>query len=185
MEDRRACKQLGATARHFTWKDAPYRKDRNGAFMYETGQCDQWHDADNGLVSTISSRLSNALRVSDVLLAPMGIGRHVDHLITRHVAANLEAPLVMYYPEVPYLQLFPNQLSRAISGLCPVNYSLQRDEIVTWIGSLESYVSQMGMLERAAGHVPDLIEKYASGPLALYRRGDREPSDLTPYRVFG
>jgi hypothetical protein len=36
-----------------------------------------------------------------VVLAPLGIGRHVDHLITRGAAAELTLPVV-YYSDFPY-----------------------------------------------------------------------------------
>ncbi len=184
LEDGRACKHLGAFARHFGWKDSPYRKDAGGGFMYQTTQRDHWHDGDNRLVAEMAMRLSNMTHQGDVVLAPLGIGKHVDHVITRNVAERLAAPTLMYYPEVPYLQLFPAHVGTAIRGLCPVSYSLGRDEIVTWIGSLQFYVSQMEMLEHAAGKMPELIVKYATEPLALYRDCSSDRFDLTAYRVF-
>lgn len=185
LEDRRACRRLGARARHYPWKDAPYRKRRDGTFMYGSTQPGAVHEEEAALLSAVAGQLKRQVSGDDVILAPLGIGGHVDHLITRLAAESMGAPTLMYYPEVPYLQLFPQQLKETSVGLCPVHYLLRRDEIVTWIDSLKFYVTQMQMLELAAGNMPHLIGKYAGGPLAIYRTCDRDSTDLTAYRIFG
>jgi hypothetical protein len=129
--------------------------------------------------------LRRAITDDDVVLAPLAIGRHVDHVIARHAAENLRAGRLLYYPELPYRQLFPDGVDRAVEGLCPLPYSLRRDEIVTWTTSIRFYVSQMQMLEHAAGPMSALIRKYAAEPLALYHNREHAASDLTRYRIFG
>jgi LmbE family N-acetylglucosaminyl deacetylase len=185
LEDRRACRRLGAKARHFPWKDSPYRKTRDGNFMYQTIQPGAVHEEETDLIAAIAAQLRRQVSGDDVILAPLAIGGHVDHMITRIAAEALGAPTLMYYPEVPYLQLFPGHLDEASTGLCPVQYVLRRDEIVTWIDSLKFYVTQMQMLEPAVGRIPQAIGKYANEPLAIYRACDRDSTDLNAYRIFG
>ena len=185
MEDRRACRQLGAAARHFEWKDTPYRKGADGRFLYHATQPGRWHDGDNPLIADMITQLGRSLGELDVLLSPLAVGGHVDHLIARHAAETLRGPTLMYYPDVPYVQLFPEQVAEAIDGLCPVRYKLRRDEIVTWIASVKSYVSQIRMLESAAGRVPELISRHARESAVLYRSCEHSSSDLKDYRIFG
>lgn len=182
-EDMRACRKLGAAARHFPWKDAPYRKTRNGGFMYEATQAGLWHPEEQTLIAAMISLFRKTVAPSDILVSPLAIGGHVDHLLTRYVAEQLERTSLMYYPEVPYVELYAGDLPLKTAGLCDVGYALTRDEIVTWIDASKSYVTQMPMLEGAAGPLPEIIHRHASKPLSLYRSCATE-LDLSAYGIF-
>ena len=66
---------------------------------------------------------------------------------------------------------------------CAVGYTLPRHEIVTWLDAAKSYVSQVPMLERAAGPLPEVIHRHASKPLSLYH-GCATDVDLAAYCIF-
>ena len=170
---------------HFTWKDAPYRKKPDGSFMYASTRPGSIPPDEVDLAQAIADRLRRSIREDDVVLCPLAIGGHIDHLITRKAAEASGARNLMYYPDVPYQQLFPASLDESVAGLYPVPYALRRDEIVTWVGALRLYVSQMQMLQDAAGELPRLIGKYSGGQLVLYRSSSLDPLDLTAYRIFG
>jgi hypothetical protein len=59
--------------------------------------------ADAGLPAEIGTLADNMVRAAGggVVLAPIGVGRHVDHLITRAAARDLSARVV-YYSDFPY-----------------------------------------------------------------------------------
>ncbi len=184
-EDRAACRRLGAEPRHFRWKDAPYRTSDDGDFLYETCQQATWHPHDNRMIATVTAEVQRGLRDSDVVLAPLAIGGHVDHMITRKVAELLKMPSVMYYPEVPYLETFEEEMKPKTDGLCTLEYTLMAPEIEDWISAVTCYVSQMRMLEEAAGSMPDMIRRYVNSPgLRLYRQCDLVPPDSPKFRVF-
>ena len=71
----------------------------------------------------MSARVGEIARASEagVLFAPLGIGRHVDHLITRRAAQELGRPIpIVYYSDFPYSQTAapePGFIQRA--GLAP------------------------------------------------------------------
>jgi LmbE family N-acetylglucosaminyl deacetylase len=59
--------------------------------------------ADSRLTDDIAVLIGDAVRNADarLLLAPLGVGRHVDHLITRAASPGL-APRTLYYSDFPY-----------------------------------------------------------------------------------
>jgi LmbE family N-acetylglucosaminyl deacetylase len=183
LEDRRACRRLGASARHFPWMDAPYRKTAVKQFMYSELH-GPVHDGDFELAHRIGRHLAGMIEDDDLVLSPLAIGGHVDHVITRKAAESVQPAAIMYYPEIPYMQLHREDAATATAGFCPVQYTLRRDEIVTWIDSLKLYVTQMEMLESAAGNLPQLIREHAASAPSLYRKCDRDEPGLTAYRIF-
>ena len=168
-EDRGACKQLGAKSKHYPFKDAAYRKTEGGDFMYATSQPATWHRNDDRMIADLTKVLSRDLDESDIVLAPLGLGKHVDHIITRLAAEDAKIPGLLYYPDVPYIALFKEHVPAATEGLRAFEYSLTPDQIGAWIAAVKCYTSQLPMLERAAGPMPTLIREYASAGLHLYR----------------
>jgi hypothetical protein len=55
------------------------------------------------LIDHLSQDLGNQLPPEVILAAPLGIGNHVDHEITRKAVRELEIP-VYYYADYPYLR---------------------------------------------------------------------------------
>jgi LmbE family N-acetylglucosaminyl deacetylase len=168
-EDRAACRVLGARCRHFMWKDAVYRKAADSSFMYDQSQQETWHIEDDHLAAAMTDTLLRNLTDSDVLLVPLGLGRHVDHLIVRHAAEQARHSPLLYYPDLPYLQRYPHELGPLASNLKGLSYVLSAEHIRAWVAAVQLYSTQMAMLEEAAGPIPELIENFASrGRLELY-----------------
>jgi hypothetical protein len=153
--------------------------------MYDGSARTKWHDDDDPMVRLISGKLRKDFREGDVVLAPLGIGNHVDHLITRHVAETSNPPSLLYYSEVPYVVTFSEQLPKKTERLCAVEYSLKPSEVDDWIGAVRCYVTQMRMLEKAVGDVPQLVHRYATANgLRLYRSCSAPPPDLAAFSFF-
>jgi LmbE family N-acetylglucosaminyl deacetylase len=62
--------------------------------------------ADAGLSAEVGGRVSEVVeaRGASVIFAPLGIGRHVDHLITRQAMQGL-ASRTVYYSDFPYSEI--------------------------------------------------------------------------------
>jgi len=184
-EDRGAGRRLGAHPKHFPWKDSPYRKAIDGRFMYDGSARTKWHEDDDKMIGSIAAKLRKDFRDGDVVLAPLGVGSHVDHVITRHVAEISNPPSLLYYSEVPYVVTFNEQLPKKTERLCPIEYSLKSSELDDWIGAVRCYVTQMRMLEKAVGDVPQLVHRYATATgLRLYRSCSAPPPDLAAFSFF-
>lgn len=117
-EDLAVLADLGATAVHLGLPDALFRRVRAGSdgrpgtagrpaypiFRFGAAR-GRIASADAGLDAEVAARLSTVAGVADagLVLAPLGIGRHVDHLITRS-AARLLGHRVAYYSDFPYTE---------------------------------------------------------------------------------
>ena len=162
-EDRAAASLLGAQCRHFNFRDAVYRKGADGSFLYAETQAASWHPGDEPLIHSIEKKMKQRLSADDVLLVPLAVGGHVDHLIVRQAAENLGHSGVLYFPDIPYVKSHPGELSSRSSGLLPVHYKLDADNIAEWTSAVHCYATQLSMLEEAAGGLSDLIRQRAAG----------------------
>ena len=122
-EDTAVLAEIGAVAVHLGLRDAPYRRSGEAAAgpprwwrrptypTYPTVRFDALRGriarADAGLPAEIGARVSEVVQATGarVTLVPLGIGRHVDHLITRRAADHLAEHLrsrIVYYSDFPY-----------------------------------------------------------------------------------
>jgi len=87
---------------------------------------------DIGLAAEVSARVSEIARPGEagMILAPLGVGRHVDHLITRRAAGELGMPIrTVYYSDFPYsLTAAPEVGFVRRAGLVPHPWLLGRAE---------------------------------------------------------
>jgi LmbE family N-acetylglucosaminyl deacetylase len=112
-EDIAALKEVGASWLHLGFTDASFRrvgetagKDTGLAAYpsFHLGIARGWiAPSDATLAVKVSARIRGAVSANGVtaVFAPLGVGRHVDHLITRN--AVLESGIdVVYYSDFPY-----------------------------------------------------------------------------------
>jgi LmbE family N-acetylglucosaminyl deacetylase len=119
-EDLRATAHCGADAVHLGHPDALFRR-RSGpvgqrpirhlaelAYRYPTFHLDiargRVSRGDQTLLARLAAETGRVLRQlsASVVLCPLGVGRHADHLITRSIGAALELP-TYFYADFPYL----------------------------------------------------------------------------------
>ena len=103
-EDLAAASLLGAQVQHWPYTDCIYRQAPTGRFLYANLDA-LWGETDpveHALVTELAERLAVLTREqSSTLYAPLGIGHHVDHQITRRAAETWGQPLA-YYEDFPY-----------------------------------------------------------------------------------
>ncbi len=107
-EDRDVLAGIGAVPVHLGFRDALFRRGRVGP-AYPTFRFDAARgrvaSCDAELAARVSARIAELARAraAGVVLAPLGVGRHVDHLITRRAARELAGGVpVVYYSDFPY-----------------------------------------------------------------------------------
>jgi LmbE family N-acetylglucosaminyl deacetylase len=172
-EDIKACRVISAKPRHFKWFDAVYRRTSSGEPLYQNSRQVTWHPEDDIVVATIAAALLKNLRFDDVLLVPLGIGLHVDHLIVRAAAERLDRLDLTYYVDVPYIRTYPQELAAQTSGMTKQLYRISPRYTSAWIASVMAYETQIKMLEEAVGSLPSLITELSeSGMLSLYKLND-------------
>lgn len=104
-EDDLALELLGATAVRLEFPEALYRRGADGRAVYPA---DQSIFAERSAADLELPAITDKIRLQldavgpDLVLAPLGIGAHVDHRLVAEAAQRLDRP-VLHYEDVPYL----------------------------------------------------------------------------------
>lgn len=103
-EDIAACAILGADYVHWEYYDCIYRRDDLGNVIYPT-----WNDvigclspADLRLIDHLAARLAQ-LPPAAYVYAPLAVGNHADHQVTRAAAEKWLGSRLRYYEDYPYV----------------------------------------------------------------------------------
>ena len=143
-EDNKVLAEIGAEVVHLGLRDALFRRvgevaDGQEAYTRQRPAYPAFRfDAargriartDAGLAAEVAARMREVVREAGarVLFAPLGIGRHVDHLITRRAAQYLGLGTV-YYSDFPYSETaVPERSFVRRAGLVPHPWLIGRAE---------------------------------------------------------
>jgi LmbE family N-acetylglucosaminyl deacetylase len=133
-EDSKVLAEIGAEVVHLGLRDALFRRvgevaDEQAcarrrpaypAFRFDAAR-GRIARTDAGLPAEVAARIRDVVRETGarVLFAPLGVGRHVDHLITRRAAQYLGLGTV-YYSDFPYSETaVPERRFVRRAGLVP------------------------------------------------------------------
>ncbi|MCP4142411.1 MAG: PIG-L family deacetylase [Chloroflexi bacterium] len=144
-EDRLAASRVGASARYFDFFDCIYRISDGGEFLYAEELFVPPPPADDKLVDEIAALITENLRPGDILVSPLTIGNHPDHIIVRRAAEQIGHPL-RYYADIPYSIWYPDQFTEMTKGLKAETNLLSKEDLRTWQDAVSAYVSQLGVL---------------------------------------
>lgn len=147
FEDQAALEKLGVTGRYINFLDAIYRRHpKTGDFLY-TADVDlfggiQPGDQEN-LHRLAIDLAAGFLEEKVVVIAPLTVGNHVDHIMVRSAAERLPVR-ISYYPDYPYMR----QYADIVEGLVPAGYSSSQhwvsdDGLAAWQESVGKYRSQI------------------------------------------
>lgn len=161
-EDLKACGMLGAHSKHFSWQDAVYRRGLDKQFLYQDCRQDSWKRDDEPTIREIMKILHKNLKADDCVLVPMGIGRHVDHLIVKHAAQQTEHPGLAYYQDIPYAQRFPEEMETMSEGMIGLDFGISELQAVEWVKAVRAYQTQIRMLEDEVGSLEAVIMEYVA-----------------------
>lgn len=175
-EDREAARRLGATVAHWSWREALYRVDPGSARpLYDSVSALYAEPApgEGALVDELAAKIA-ALPAAELLLAPLGVGGHVDHRLVRS-AAERSGREIAFYEEFPYSEWKWFAVRRALerprdweSESLPLPATLadvKRDAIL-------AYRSQVGALFRTEGRLGKQLRRHArrAGGERIWRR---------------
>ena len=106
IEDDRALGIVGARTERLYLPEALYRKDLDGTPLYDSDSAifREHVPASSDERSTVERRITQRVDAvdPDLVLAPLGIGGHVDHLLVSAAAQRLNRH-VLHYEDVPYV----------------------------------------------------------------------------------
>ena len=137
---------FGAKHLHFSFIDTVFRKHN---FLYD-------HRLRKKLAESIDSLQTNP---KTLILAPLGVGDHPDHLLINKLAQKLKSP-VLFWEDFPYntnhqsVEMFYNSNPRLKRA-----FNLNPTENTSKFGAIRLHKSQMRVLFKN-GVIPTLPEKY-------------------------
>ncbi len=174
-EDATACRILGAAYQHWDVPDCIYRTDGQNQPLYAdwaqiTGSV---HPADAPLAPKMAERLAQ-LPPAGRVVAPLAVGRHVDHQIVRQAAEMVYGKRLFYYEDYPYVQA-PGALDEIISPAgqwTAVTIPLSARGVQVKARAIEAYVSQISTFFRDRDDLLRQITTYAqiTGGERLWQR---------------
>ncbi len=150
-EDHRALGILGAAGVYWRSVDCIYRRDGRGRWLYPSVEAifGELHEADRPLALTWANRLRRLVRRwgAAQVYAPLGLGRHVDHQLTRLAAERSGLPLV-HYEDYPYAQWIARGADWAglAAGLRARPIRLHRRDLDAKLAAIRAYPSQISSL---------------------------------------
>ena len=158
-EDREAAHHVGAEILHFDFPDCIYRRALNKSLLYPTSVFSPWNPVESKLYKEIATSINKNLQQDDILVCPLAIGNHVDHIVVRHALESLDISLV-YYADIPYLLNRPGSLQSVVAGLMEETYPVTVQGFHAWIDGISAYRSQVGGLFKTKRRMHIAISRY-------------------------
>ena len=150
-EDVAACHYLGCSAKHFNAYECLYRRNSEGAPIYPSlDNIYYLSTEDNHIVEDVYSLLKSYISEFDIAFAPLGLGRHADHLAVNtamRLVEDRELCKVLYYEEVPYICYENEELhEEPIHDMRPVFISLTEQNWIQKKNAVSFYASQLHIM---------------------------------------
>lgn len=147
-EDLAALRVLGAAHRHLAVPDCIYRSDPDtGAALYasESALFGDVSPAEAALTARLAQEFEVLLgqETEPNVYVPLGIGRHVDHQLTRQAAERLGRPLI-YFEDYPYAaRHLESAWIRLADGMASAISHFEIEDFAAYCQSVACYRSQV------------------------------------------
>jgi len=159
IENHDAAAILGAEIVDFSIPDCIYRRSPSGELLYPEDIIVPIHAIEKDLVADIAQALASELQPEDIVVSPLAIGGHIDHLLTRLAVEHLGLP-VRYSSDIPYLLNNPENLPPATLGLNNASHPISAQGLEAWQWSIAAYSSQILMLFGSVEGMEAAIHNY-------------------------
>jgi LmbE family N-acetylglucosaminyl deacetylase len=157
-EDVNAADLLSAKTCHFDFLDCLYRRGRNGDWLYPDVYLPPHRD-DADIPRQIADAIASRLLPDDILICPLALGSHVDHVLVRQALEMLDCPL-HYYADIPYLFHNPDSLSPITVGMKENEYAVTEAGLRSWQDAVNAYSSQLSTLFDSPEELLNAIRHY-------------------------
>lgn len=157
-EDEKAADIVGAKVFHFDFLDCLYRRGRNGEWLYSDVFVPPRED-DADIPRQIVESIRHRLLSGDILVGPLTLGSHVDHILVRQAMEMLQRPL-LYFADIPYVIKYPDSLSPNIVGMKENVYTVTEAGLKSWLEAVNAYSSQLSTLLDGPDGLQEAIRRY-------------------------
>lgn len=154
-EDRKAAKTLGVKSRSFPIPDCIYRHSDRGEFYYtsEESLFGELDAREQVLIDWLAAEIAHQKPPDAQFIAPLGVGNHVDHQLTRR-AAQIADPNLWYYAEMPYILREADWRAKWLSGFrLTLQMVLSAHALQYWGDAAIAYSSQISTFWRDESHL--------------------------------
>jgi LmbE family N-acetylglucosaminyl deacetylase len=175
IEDQQSCERLGAAPRSFSVPDCIYRRDpQTQECMYssEAALNGDLQPGDHKLIPALREEINGALEDEELLVCPLGLGKHVDHQLTRMVAEGLNRPL-WYYADFPYVLTHRDDLGLLESaGWASQVFKISREGLAAWTDSIAAHASQISTFWPNTNDMKQVLSDYLQqeGGVRLWKK---------------
>jgi len=180
-EDIEACRSLGAVSAHWPFHESIYRRDRTGRALYASFRSlfGRLETGEETLIRALGDRLAELAPGASVV-APLGVGLHVDHQLVRAAAEACFGTGIAYYEDYPYVDRW-GALSKVLQprrAWVPEVLRLDRTDVERKCLAIARYASQVGTLFRSRDQLERRIRRFARkrGGERRWRRRDPGPA---------
>jgi LmbE family N-acetylglucosaminyl deacetylase len=157
-EDVEAARILGVETVHFDIPDCIYRRGPDTEPLYLDIYV-QPHAAEAQLPDQIAQTIAPRLHPDDQVICQLGVGDHVDHILVRQAAEQLNRPL-WYTADLPYLFKQPGELAPLVAGMEESVYAITEAGQRAWVEAALAYESQLSSLFESKEQVEEDIRAY-------------------------
>ena len=151
IEDKKAHKYLKCNSFYLNKLECLYRK-KNNKFLYPNlDEIYHFEKEDTEIVETLEKELSKIINSYDIVLAPLGLGNHADHLVCNKAINNIKNKIkneLYFYEEVAYVCYYyrKNAISNWGDNLNSKIIKLSDKNFTKKINSILFYKSQLNIL---------------------------------------
>jgi LmbE family N-acetylglucosaminyl deacetylase len=171
-EDQAALALLGADLVHLDHLDAVYRAGPDGQWLYpgEEGIFGPVHADDptalhgaQDLVEQLVERVPSGPR-GQLIVAPLGLGGHVDHQIVHRAALQLweMGYSVAFFEDYPYAERLGGSAALSSEGWHVESLALDPEDVAAKVAALYYYRTQLRVLFGRLEDMPSRVWAYAS-----------------------
>jgi LmbE family N-acetylglucosaminyl deacetylase len=149
QEDEAAVKSLGATPHRMTvWPDCIYRCSKDGTPLYPSQESVFGNVHVDDMAATLIPTIVLSPRDdTKVIYAPLAVGHHVDHLIVRDWALELQRQnpslTFLFYEDYPYSEN-SGDVDLALFFFKENGFTLERDTVILSDASVEAKIRAIG-----------------------------------------
>ena len=166
-EDLEACRRLAAEPRHLDLPEGPYRRGAGGAILYPdlATLFGELHPDDAPWIDRLVTEIRGLVEGlgGDVeLVAPLGVGGHVDHRLLRAAAGRCALP-VAFYEEFPYVAWKWLALRRALvrpSDWVSESLPISDSDLERKGAAIAAYVSQVPAMFRTEARLRKQLRRH-------------------------
>jgi LmbE family N-acetylglucosaminyl deacetylase len=172
-EDAASCQIMGADYRHFALPDCIYRTDAAGNALYTSDPAifGPISPLEAPRVNDLATNWERDLPPDAVLVSPLTLGGHVDHLLVRAAAEKVRCPH-WYYLDFPYALRYPEQIHILGSAFSEsVVFPLSEAAVQAWARAVAAHHSQLSTFWPDLETAQNALAGYAAlmGGVRLFR----------------